>query len=246
MTGVGKAKTKSEYAKEWRARMEVENPEYMEQQRAKARERSRAKYLANKDNPEYIEAERERKRLLQAKRRQNAEYRKIEAARKAEYMRDPEKKARQAQSMAEWKKRNKDHVSSYQREWRESNVDAVREYQKAYSEEYRAKESVQAETRRRHLKKNYGITPECFNQMWQKQDGKCAICGDAMVPRGRKSNAACVDHNHETNEVRGLLCRACNHGIGNLKDSPLVLQSAIKYLTERGFYGKKPLGVNDL
>ena len=239
---VAKAKTKSEEAKEWRERMEVEKPEYMEQQRAKARERSRAKYLANKSNPEYIQAERERKKLLAAKKRQSAEYRAIEAARKAEYMAKPENKAKQSANVKVWKKQNRERVKQYQQNWRESNIDAVREYQKSYQEEYKAKESVQTVMREKRLKKNYGISPDCFNQMWMAQDGKCAICGEKMTPRGREKTSACVDHNHQTNEVRGLLCRLCNHGIGNLKDSPSVLQSAVKYLLKNGFYGKSILG----
>ena len=39
-----------------------------------------------------------------------------------------------------------------------------------------------------------------------------------------------VDHNHFTNEVRGLLCNNCNHLIGNCKENKNTLKSAIKYL----------------
>jgi len=40
----------------------------------------------------------------------------------------------------------------------------------------------------------------------------------------------CVDHNHQTGEVRGLLCQKCNTGIGNMKDSIKILSQAILYL----------------
>ena len=54
----------------------------------------------------------------------------------------------------------------------------------------------------------------------------CQICGkDGDVE-------LCVDHDHKTGKVRGLLCRYCNLGIGNLQDSPKLLRSAISYLTE--------------
>lgn len=72
--------------------------------------------------------------------------------------------------------------------------------------------------------RNYGITLEQYRELELRQDYKCAICKE--VP---EHNLA-VDHCHETGEVRGLLCKACNVGIGNLGDSIERLQSAIEYL----------------
>jgi len=46
-----------------------------------------------------------------------------------------------------------------------------------------------------------------------------------------------IDHNHNTGEFRGLLCKKCNRALGMFKDSPSVLMSAYLYLTERGYYG---------
>jgi len=59
----------------------------------------------------------------------------------------------------------------------------------------------------------------------------CEICGTDGVER---SESLCVDHNHETGEIRGILCRQCNVGIGNLRDSSRLLQLAAAYLDERG------------
>lgn len=42
-----------------------------------------------------------------------------------------------------------------------------------------------------------------------------------------------VDHDHTTGAVRGLLCSACNTGIGHLKDDPAVVAAALHYLKER-------------
>ena len=72
--------------------------------------------------------------------------------------------------------------------------------------------------------------------MYQEQTGECAICGETIAlfsEKGSDVQIAFVDHDHETGEVRGLLCRGCNYGLGNFKDSEERLISAIKYLDKQ-------------
>ena len=83
------------------------------------------------------------------------------------------------------------------------------------------------------LKKEYNMTLADYDRMLEEQGGQCAICGTAEVD-GR----FCVDHNHATGEVRGLLCNGCNSGLGQLGDSISNLASAIAYLSEKGSYGE--------
>jgi hypothetical protein len=130
---------------------------------------------------------------------------------------------------ARWKEANKVHVSAYQKKWREANKDEIKVYQSEYHAEYQKRPDVLENIRYRGLQK-YGLSSEGFNEMWTSQNGKCAICCVDMLPRGRKKQSACVDHDHLTSEVRGLLCRECNSGIGYLKDDPKILSAAIKYL----------------
>ncbi len=80
----------------------------------------------------------------------------------------------------------------------------------------------------RRLKKEYGIIPEDYDRMFLEQGGVCLICKEP--PSGRVIRLA-VDHNHETGQVRGLLCVDCNNGIGRLGDSIELLESAIEYLS---------------
>lgn len=82
---------------------------------------------------------------------------------------------------------------------------------------------------REKFKARYGITVEQYDQMVIDRNGKCDICH--KVPTGKGSAARLnVDHNHDTGEIRGLLCWQCNVAIGYLKDSIKVLQDAIQYL----------------
>lgn len=78
------------------------------------------------------------------------------------------------------------------------------------------------------LRRNYGITLEDYDAMYEKQNGQCAICG-SNNPGGRWNHFA-VDHDHETGEVRELLCNNCNTAIGLLKESPELIRLAAHYL----------------
>lgn len=79
-------------------------------------------------------------------------------------------------------------------------------------------------TREHWLKYKYRITKEQYDERVKVQGGKCAIC--LKIP----SEPLHVDHCHESKKVRGLLCRQCNTGLGQFKDSPLNLFRASKYL----------------
>lgn len=67
------------------------------------------------------------------------------------------------------------------------------------------------------LKSRYGITLDDYNDMFDKQKGKCDICKTHQMKLNRK---LCVDHCHTTGKVRGLLCNRCNSMLGGL-ESPL-------------------------
>lgn len=78
--------------------------------------------------------------------------------------------------------------------------------------------------RSHHLKK-YGLTIEEYDRLLVSQNGVCAIC--------RKTDSThrlCVDHDHITGKVRGLLCGKCNRGIGCLGDNSMQLRMAADYI----------------
>ena len=103
---------------------------------------------------------------------------------------------------------------------------------KRQSERY--KEQGGSVQREYHLQNKYGLSLHEYDQKLASQGGLCAVClTDNPGSRGR----FCVDHNHQTGEVRGLLCATCNQGIGLLQDNPATLTRAATYLEDRGYYG---------
>ena len=79
--------------------------------------------------------------------------------------------------------------------------------------------------------RKYGITPDRYKEILEKQNGKCAICGSADGgKRGDRRRRLAVDHCHATGKVRGMLCASCNAGLGALRDSPELLAKALVYL----------------
>jgi hypothetical protein len=82
----------------------------------------------------------------------------------------------------------------------------------------------------------YGLTVERFKELWAACSGLCQICDREMHsrfiegPEGDRSSRCNVDHCHESGEVRGLLCTACNTALGKMNDDTERLQKAINYL----------------
>lgn len=75
-------------------------------------------------------------------------------------------------------------------------------------------------------KSKYGLSETEYKELFIKQNNKCAICGCEF----NSKNKGFVDHSHDTNKVRGLLCTRCNTILGMAKDNTLILENAIKYL----------------
>lgn len=76
------------------------------------------------------------------------------------------------------------------------------------------------------LKVKYGISADRVAEMVEQQGGLCAICG-----LGRP---LVVDHDHESGQFRGLLCRQCNAALGMFSDEAARIQAAADYLRKHG------------
>lgn len=80
--------------------------------------------------------------------------------------------------------------------------------------------------------KRRGISPEQLVEKFESQNGKCAICQNEITLA-----ESAIDHNHKTNEFRGVLCKICNRALGLFKDSPKILLNAYTYLKNNTHYG---------
>jgi len=84
-----------------------------------------------------------------------------------------------------------------------------------------------------YLKKNYGITIDDYRDMLDKQDHKCGICGgEGFTMKEEHKVKLVVDHDHQTGNVRGLLCHNCNRALGLFHDDPKALNKAIDWVSE--------------
>lgn len=123
----------------------------------------------------------------------------------------------------------------------EKEVRRARGYYKRYHQRHKTernqycREYDRSNPARQHARRHksklavYGITPDDYDNLYQDQEGCCAICGKHQSGFKRRFG---VDHCHKTGRIRGLLCHHCNTALGNLRDDPSLLLSAIEYLED--------------
>lgn len=126
---------------------------------------------------------------------------------------DPEFVEKQKSKAKSYRKNNPDKAKLANRNWSLNNPDKRKEIDV-----------------RHRLKSLYGITVDQFNQLFEKQNGCCAICGRHQSEFKR---SLAVDHDHKTGEVRGLLCFTCNRVLGMFYDDPVKFLRAADYLISK-------------
>lgn len=77
----------------------------------------------------------------------------------------------------------------------------------------------------KRLQRTYGITLDDYNNMYNQQNGVCAICGIKGKAKGLQ-----VDHSHKTGKVRGLLCVSCNTILGKVENNLNLIPNMLNYL----------------
>jgi len=144
--------------------------------------------------------------------------------------------------------------AEYARQYRAANLEKRRESQKRYwqknktkcvaaNAEYKSKNQERVKelsrlwwiaNKDRLIAGKYGLTVEAYQQMLEATEGRCPICDVELVFEGsnrRCESRACVDHDHKTGKVRGIVCSRCNLLLGKANDDVSILTKAAQYLT---------------
>jgi hypothetical protein len=121
-----------------------------------------------------------------------------------------------------WYAQNRDAVIAKVKSWQRATTEVGRynAYQRAY------RRTRTQEMREGHLRRTFGITQADYEALLTRQGGGCGICG-----RTPGKVSLHVDHDHETGEIRGLLCVGCNNALGQLHDDPVLLYRAADYVS---------------
>ena len=135
--------------------------------------------------------------------------------------------------MKRYAKKNRARLSASAKRHRASN-------RKRYNEtarQYRLRNRDKINARRAETRLIGGlITPAQYDALLVAQNGVCAICKSTKIvkacPGHQRRRTLCVDHDHRTKHVRGLLCVGCNAGLGHFKDRIDLLNAALAYLAE--------------
>lgn len=114
---------------------------------------------------------------------------------------------------------NKDKIKKQQKQYYHANEDKIKEQQKQYCAVHR---DELAQKKRIENWRQQGLDIDIAIKTINEID-KCMICGT--------SKNLCLDHDHSTKEIRGVLCSNCNLGIGHFRDDITLLAKAIEYLT---------------
>jgi hypothetical protein len=113
---------------------------------------------------------------------------------------------------------------------------AYRAREKLYRVDYRDANRERLRQQDREYKKRlsrpkvlsrYGLDEASYHALLSSQGGTCAICGG--TPNGRWGRF-CVDHDHRTKSIRGILCNSCNGGLAFFRDCTDLLLAARRYL----------------
>lgn len=101
-----------------------------------------------------------------------------------------------------------------------------------------ARRQTKERSRAYHLKRVYGLTPEQYQELLDKQNGACAVC---QRPEESFNVKLAVDHDHVTGEIRGLLCSHCNHRLVGRHRNSAILRRIADYIDSgTGWFVPKP------
>ncbi len=106
------------------------------------------------------------------------------------------------------------------------NIAVVRERLRIYHIKNREKHL--AACKRNAIRRKYGISFGEYDALIKSQQGLCKICNEPLTSRWLTH----IDHCHDTQSVRGILCKNCNNGLGMFRENTAALRRAAEYLED--------------
>ena len=138
-----------------------------------------------------------------------------------------------------WRDNNKEKVIVYNKKQRKRILKDDPEYDKKHYLRYR--ESCKTNGWKYALKRKYGLTLEQYENILKEQNYRCAICNRNASEIYKSKSRLSVDHNHETGEIRGILCTGCNGRLlPSVRENAEIASRLLKYLTRENNYGIVP------
>ena len=106
----------------------------------------------------------------------------------------------------------------------------IKEYRNCHCNQcYRTIQNNQKAERYPHawIRNRYNVDNETALYWYERSQTSCEICGVAWE-KGKEK--LCIDHDHTTGKIRGILCKHCNHVLGHSKEQLKILDNAKAYL----------------
>ena len=146
-----------------------------------------------------------------------------------------------------YKAQNRDIVNAWNKKDRKENPEKYRKYEANYI----IKHGIE-KVRKKEVARLHGISVKQYDELHEKQNGLCEICGKPEKRLSRTKGdkmPLCLDHCHICKEkgqhiIRGLLCHNCNSAMGKLHDDIDILKSMISYLERHKHIMDDSTGVN--
>ena len=88
------------------------------------------------------------------------------------------------------------------------------------------KSCMSRETADLNRRASYKLSKDEYQKLLESSGNKCQICQREEIGKSRLA----IDHCHASGEIRGLLCRRCNSGLGYFDDNLIGLMKAVAYL----------------
>lgn len=125
--------------------------------------------------------------------------------------------------------KTKEAARAYHKKWSKANSAKRKASQKKY------KDAHPQVLRGRRLKVRYGLEPGDYEKLATEQSGRCAVC--RRLPADTNRGILVVDHDHETDKVRELLCNDCNVAVASVHEDLATAIALVSYLVKHGKVG---------